>query len=213
MKNMKLSRLVFLAILGAWAIVLRTFDFPILPAAPFLKIDFSDLMVLIGLLANGPIGAIIVAGTRDLLNYIMGGGQAGLPIGVIMSFIASMAMFLPSHFILSNLKQLSIKFKYVLMSISLVTFLVISMAIFNYYIALPWYVAVLNFPIPDLFVYVVSIIIPFNLIKGVFLIFGQLAVFKTLVPLMKKRNMLYKAYSLEKKSVNSSDGRLSQLHG
>lgn len=213
MKNMKLSRLVFLAILGAWAIVLRTFDFPILPAAPFLKIDFSDLMVLIGLLANGPIGAIIVAGTRDLLNYIMGGGQAGLPIGVIMSFIASMAMFLPTHFILANFKRFPIKAKYVLMSISLVLFLVVSMAIFNYYVALPWYVAVLNFPIPDLFVYVVSIIIPFNLIKGVFLIFGQLAVFRTLIPIIKKRNMLYEAYSFEKVSINSTDGQLSRLHG
>lgn len=213
MKNMKLSRLVFLAILGAWAIVLRTFDFPILPAAPFLKIDFSDLMVLIGLLANGPIGAIIVAGTRDLLNYIMSGGQAGLPIGVMMSFIASMAMFLPSHFILSNFKQFSMKAKHVLMSVSLVTFLVVSMGLFNYYVALPWYVAVLNFPIPDLFAYVVTIITPFNLIKGVFLVVGQLAVFKTLVPLMKKRNMLYQAYSFEKDLINSTDRQLSQSHG
>lgn len=213
MKNMKLSRLVFLAILGAWAIVLRTFDFPILPAAPFLKIDFSDLMVLIGLLANGPIGAVIVAGTRDLLNYIMSGGQAGLPIGVIMSFIASMAMFLPTHVIFSKFKQLPLKFKYVLMSISLVLFLVLSMGIFNYYVALPWYVTVLNFPIPDLFVYLITIIIPFNLIKGAFLVVGQLAVFKTLVPLMKKRNMLHEAYFLEQKVFNSSDGQLSQSHG
>lgn len=212
MKNMKLSRLVFLAILGAWAIVLRTFDFPILPVAPFLKIDFSDLMVLIGLLANGPIGAIIVAGTRDLLNYIMSGGQAGLPIGVIMSFIASMAMFLPTHLILTHFKQFSIKFKYVLMSLTLVIFLVASMSLFNYYVALPWYVAVLNFPIPDLFGYLITVIVPFNLIKGIILALGQVVVIKTLVPLMKKRSMLHEAYSFEKKIINSTDSQLSQSH-
>lgn len=213
MKKMKLSRVMFLAILGAWAIVLRTFDFPILPAAPFLKIDFSDLMVLIGLLTSGPIGAVIVAGTRDLLNYIMSGGQMGLPIGVIMSFIASMAMFLPTHFILSKLKKASINVKYALMSATLVIFLVGSMSLFNYYIALPWYVAVLNFPIPDLFGYLITIIVPFNLIKGIILTVGQIIVIKTLVPMMKKRNMLYEAYSFEKKSINSPDVRLSQSHG
>ena len=130
-----------------------------------------------------------------------------------MSFIASMAMFLPSHFILSKFKQISIYIKFVLMSLSLIVFLVLSMSIFNYYVALPWYIAVLNFPIADLFAYLVAIVIPFNLIKGVILAVGQVIVIKTLVPLMKKRNMLYKAYPLEKKSVNSSDGQLSQLHG
>ena len=42
---------------------------------------------------------------------------------------------------------------------------------------------------------------------------GQIIVIKTLVPMMKKRNMLYEAYSFEKKSINSPDVRLSQSHG
>ena len=52
MKNMRLTRQVLLAILGAWAVVFRLLDFPLLPSAPFLKFDFRDVPVFIGLLIN-----------------------------------------------------------------------------------------------------------------------------------------------------------------
>ena len=211
MKNMKLSRMLFLALLGAWAIVLRMFDFPILPMAPFLKVDFSDLMVLIGMLTSGPIGAVVVAGVRDVANYLMKGGEAGFPIGVIMSFIASMAMFLPTHFILTKLKNSTLNLKFTLMSITLVVGLTLSMSLVNYYIALPWYVLVLNFPIDNLFNYLMAVIVPFNLIKGVILSVGQIIVIKTLVPMMKGRMVLHEPYLVE--NTKSQSVRLTQSHG
>lgn len=211
MKNMKLSRMLFLALLGAWAIVLRMFDFPILPMAPFLKVDFSDLMVLIGMLTSGPIGAVVVAGVRDVSNYLMKGGEAGFPIGVIMSFIASMAMFLPTHFILTKLKNTTLNIKFILMSITLVVGLTVSMALINYYVALPWYVLVLNFPIDNLFSYLMAVIVPFNLIKGVILSVGQIMVIKTLIPLMKRRMVLHEPYLFE--NTKSPSIRLGQSHG
>lgn len=211
MKNMKLSRMLFLALLGAWAIVLRMFDFPILPMAPFLKVDFSDLMVLIGMLTSGPIGAVVVAGVRDVANYLMKGGEAGFPIGVIMSFIASMAMFLPTHFILTKLKNSTLNLKFALMSITLVVGLTLSMSLVNYYIALPWYVLVLNFPIDNLFNYLMAVIVPFNLIKGAILSVGQIIVIKTLVPMMKGRMVLHEPYLVE--NTKSQSVRLTQSHG
>lgn len=212
MRNVKLSRMVFLAILGAWAIVLRMLDFPILPVAPFLKIDFSDLMVLIGMLTSGPIGAVAVAGVRDISNYLMKGGEAGFPIGVIMSFTASMAMFLPTHFILAKLKTNSTILRNILMSITLIIGLTLSMALINYYVALPWYVLVLNFPIDNLFSYLMAVIVPFNLIKGVILSIGQIIVIKTLIPMMKRRMALHEPYLVEDK-VKSHGIRLTQSHG
>lgn len=212
MKNMKLSRMLFLSLLGAWAIVLRMFDFPILPVAPFLKVDFSDLMVLIGLLTSGPIGAVVVAGVRDVSNYLMKGGEAGFPIGVIMSFIASMAMFLPTHFILSKFKNTALNLKFILMSFTLVLGLTLSMALVNYYIALPWYVLVLNFPIDNLFGYLMAVIVPFNLIKGIILSVGQIITIKTLVPMMKRRMTLHEPYLLQD-TTNSRRVRLKQSHG
>lgn len=209
MKNKSLFSFVLIAILGAWAIVLRMFDFPILPAAPFLKIDFSDLMVLIGLLVKGPIGAVGVAFVRDLANYLMKGGEGGIPIGTAMSFIASMAMFLPNHFLLKHFIKKSKWASYGLMSLVLSTGLVLSMALFNYYIALPIYVTVMNFPIDDIGAYLMTVIIPFNLIKAVFLSIGQIVVIEKIWPLITKRHIQYPAYPIQLKQ----DQLKLQSHG
>lgn len=200
MKNRSHVRtMVFLAILGAWAVVLRFFDFPILPAAPFLKIDFSDLAVLVGMLVNGPVGLITVAVIRDLILYVMKGGEAGFPIGAFMSIVASIVMFLPTHYILNRFNSVSMRVKEVIMSLTLVLGLVISMSIINYYIALPIYTTVLNFPIDDFSAYILSVVIPFNSIKGVFLAVGQIAVLRLVPDLLAKRNTIYSGYKLMQK--------------
>ena len=197
-KRSHVRTMMLLAILGAWGVILRFFDFPILPAAPFLKIDFSDLAVLVGMLIHGPVGIVVVAFIRDTINYILQGGQAGFPIGAVMSFIASVVMFIPTHFILNSLKKVSWKFKAVLMSITLTVGLVVSMSIINYYIALPIYTTVLNFPIDDYFGYILAVVAPFNLIKGIFLSVGQILVIKIVPNLLRKRNTIYPGYNLLK---------------
>lgn len=197
-KRSQVRTMMLLAILGAWGVILRFFDFPILPAAPFLKIDFSDLAVLVGMLIHGPVGIVVVAFIRDTINYILQGGQAGFPIGAVMSFTASVVMFIPTHFILNSLKKGSWKFKAVLMSITLTVGLVVSMSIINYYIALPIYTTVLNFPIDDYFGYILAVVAPFNLIKGIFLSVGQILVIKIVPNLLRKRNAIYPGYNLLK---------------
>lgn len=197
-KRSQVRTMMLLAILGAWGVILRFFDFPILPAAPFLKIDFSDLAVLVGMLIHGPVGIVVVAFIRDTINYILQGGQAGFPIGAVMSFTASVVMFIPTHFILNSLKKVSWKFKAVLMSITLTVGLVVSMSIINYYIALPIYTTVLNFPIDDYFGYILAVVAPFNLIKGIFLSAGQILVIKIVPNLLRKRNTIYPGYNLLK---------------
>lgn len=204
MRNKSLFSMVLLAILGAWAIVLRMFDFPILPAAPFLKVDFSDLMVLIGMLVNGPIGAIAVALIRDVATYFIKGGEVGLPIGAMMSFIASCAMFLPTHFIFKYADKLKPQIRKALMSLTLVLGLTLSMGLFNYFIALPIYINVMNFPIPDINAYMLSVIIPFNLIKGIILTVGQLIVVEKLWPIITKRNIEFSDYHLKINSTNAT---------
>lgn len=193
-KGLKVRSIVLLAILGAWAVVLRFFEFPIIPAAPYLEIDFSDLMVLVGMLTNGPIGLIIVALVRDVIQYIMQGGEVGIPIGAIMSFTASVVMFLPTHYILNSFKNISFRWKLALMSASLVLSLVIAMVILNYYVALPIYTTVLNFPIDDFAAYIMAVVIPFNLIKGIFLAVGQIIIVKELPKLLIKRDNFYSGY-------------------
>lgn len=195
-KRSHVRTMVLLAILGAWGVILRFFDFPILPAAPFLKIDFSDLTVLIGMLVNGPVGIVTVAFIRDAIQYVLKGGEAGFPIGAVMSFTASVVMFVPTHYILNSFKKMNWRMKEVLMSITLILGLVISMGLINYYVALPIYTTVLNFPIDDFFGYVLTVVLPFNFIKGVFLSVGQLLVLKIVPQLLAKRNTMYPGYKL-----------------
>ncbi|MCR8968971.1 ECF transporter S component [Facklamia sp. 7083-14-GEN3] len=194
MKNRKVQKVTLLAILGAWAVVLRFFDFPILPFAPFLKVDFSDLMALIGMLIYGPQGLVAVAFIRDFVNYLLKGGEAGIPIGMIMSMTATLAMFLPSHFILKYLKEKGQVIKFTLISLSLVISLTLSMALFNYYLALPIYVKVMNFPIDDYIAYILSIIIPFNLFKGLIMVAGQFFVIKSMKTIFGRRIKFYNGY-------------------
>ena len=194
MKKLDVRSLVFLAILAAWGIVLRQFDFPILPAAPFLKVDLSDLTALIALIVHGPVGLVIVALIRDSLNYVLKGGEVGIPIGAIMSFVATLAMFLPAHIALKYMKQGHKWFKYAFMSIGLILLLTVSMALINYYVALPLYIKVLNFPIDNILAYVMTLIVPFNLIKGLILAGLQVITLRTVMPFIQKRDLLFGDY-------------------
>lgn len=53
MQHTTLHRLVGIALLGAIAYILMLVEFPILPIAPWMKIDFSDIPILIGLFLFG----------------------------------------------------------------------------------------------------------------------------------------------------------------
>ncbi|MDV2576594.1 hypothetical protein RYX41_09180 [Lactiplantibacillus plantarum] len=57
MQHTTLHRLVGIALLGAIAYILMLLEFPILPVAPWMKIDFSDIPILIGLF-------LLVSGAR-----------------------------------------------------------------------------------------------------------------------------------------------------
>lgn len=213
MKNSKVRNMVLMAILGAWALLFRQLDVPLLPAAPFLKMDFSDLAVLVGLLVNGPVGMITVALIRDVLNYIMGGGQMGVPIGALMSITASIAMFMPTHLVLKYMKGQSKWVKYFALTVGSVALLTLAMSVINYYIALPWYVAVLEFPIDNYFAYVISIVVPFNLIKGVLYAIMQIATIEFVVPMIKRRGQLYPAYiQVEQPAKPANQVEFSQSH-
>ncbi|WP_124057437.1 ECF transporter S component [Vaginisenegalia massiliensis] len=195
MKKMTIRHLVLLAILGAWAIILRLFNFPILPAAPFLKVDFSDLMVTLGLLIQGPLGAASVAFIRDGLGYLIKGGEAGLPIGETMSFIASLAYILPLHFIFKrdnlSVRKLS---HYIWACMVAIMSLVLVMGLLNYFVALPLYIKVLNFPIASIKDYVLAFILPFNLLKGLLVSFAQYLLFRLLGQQLVKRQYIDNQY-------------------
>ena len=195
-KNQLVTR-VLLAILAAWAIILRLFDFPILPFAPFLKLDLSDVAVLLGVLVKGPIGAMVVAVIRDILNYIRTGGEAGIPLGAFMSVMASLAMVLPFHLYLKKWQaKWNLKQAFIVILTSVVS-LTIVLSVINYFIALPIYVTVLNFPVPSFANFVLGIVVPFNIIKGSIMGIVQVIVVHSFKDYLIKKGWLNAAYHAE----------------
>lgn len=95
----KVRTIVQVAMLGAISTVLMLFEFP-LPflAPPFYELDFSEVPVLIGAFAMGPVAGIAIEAVKVLLNFVLNGTiTAG--VGEVANFIVGCAFLLPASFL------------------------------------------------------------------------------------------------------------------
>ena len=81
-------RLSTIAILSAISFVLMYFDFPLLPAATFLKIEFSILPVLVGLVVMDLPAALGILLLRSLLKLLLNSQGVNTYIGLPMNIVA-----------------------------------------------------------------------------------------------------------------------------
>ncbi len=91
----RVQRLAVLACMSALAFVLMLFEFPVIPVVSYLKMDFSDLPVLIATWLYGPVAGIIVAAIKCLLHGLMYGMSVGELLGVLSNLLSSMSLLLP----------------------------------------------------------------------------------------------------------------------
>ncbi|MDE6850530.1 MAG: ECF transporter S component, partial [Clostridia bacterium] len=72
------TRMSFIAIFTALSYVLTLFDFPLLPGTPvtFLKLDFSNVFVMLSGFALGPVAGCIVAVLKELIHALTVGHTA-----------------------------------------------------------------------------------------------------------------------------------------
>ena len=151
-------KFAILALLGALSGLLMFFEFPILPAAPFLQYDPSDVPVIFAGLFFAPLGGIIVALVKSLIFAIYGKNATGF-IGLIAAIIASVTLLLGTVSI----------YRYKAKKISLVAGIIIGtigltvvMALLNQFVILnAW--GIEEATIGPL---VLGAVIPFNIIKG-----------------------------------------------
>lgn len=73
------------ALLIALALVLSYFEFPIIPAVPWLQLDFSLIPILLGALALGPIAGLSMTLILQLLIALLNSKTFG--VGQIANFI------------------------------------------------------------------------------------------------------------------------------
>ncbi|GLB46405.1 riboflavin transporter [Philodulcilactobacillus myokoensis] len=163
------KQLVQLAILAAVSYVLMLIAIPIIPVAPYMKLDLSDLPILIGTMMMGISAGITIATVKSLLYWITIGG-ASLPslIGVFSSWAASIVLLLAVFFVLKSFKSHTRKLKWIMMIILATLALTIAMSLLNLYVVTPLYINMiglkLSFSVPKL---VAIAVIPFNIIKGI----------------------------------------------
>ena len=163
--------------MSALAFVLMLFEFPVIPVVSYLKMDFSDLPVLIATWLYGPVAGIIVAAIKCLLHGLMYGMSVGELLGVLSNLLSSMSLLLPFAWFLRRGKG-SLKRRLFFGGLWATVALTVVMSLLNYFVLTPAYMALWGWkpslPLPEL---VAIGVVPFNLIKGILLslIFGFLA--------------------------------------
>lgn len=98
------KNIAMIGILGALAFIIMMVEIPF-PLAPWLKFDFSDLVILFGGLVGGYGVAIGVTIVKLVLNMMIQGTQTA-GIGEFTSFIATMAYVIPVMYIFKKNKQI-----------------------------------------------------------------------------------------------------------
>lgn len=81
-------KMAIVAILSAISFLLMFFDFPILPGASFLKLDFSILPILLGLVVLDLGGALSILLVRSALKLLLNNQGVNTYIGLPMNIIA-----------------------------------------------------------------------------------------------------------------------------
>ncbi|AMB92061.1 ECF transporter S component [Aerococcus christensenii] len=188
-------QLVVIAIMGAIAFALMLLSFPIFPATPFLKLDFSDIPVLFTCFLYGPLAGAGTAFVRGTLHYIQTGGHGGYPIGDLAAFLATLSYMLPVYYLLRktgvSLHVEKDAFKYYFrMAFAFILGIIcltVVLTFLNYYVITPFYMAVMHFKIPNMQDYILYAIIPFNLVKGLVISIANIVMLSAVLPVARRR--------------------------
>ena len=77
------------AAFAALAFVISLLEFPIFPAAPFLKLDFSCVFILLAGFTCGPVSGLCASAVKELIRFLIGSSTGG--VGEIANFIVTAA--------------------------------------------------------------------------------------------------------------------------
>lgn len=164
--HQRIQRMVGVACLGALAFILMLFEFPVIPVASYLKIDFSDIPVLLGGYIYGPFAGVMIAVIKCLLHAMVNGFSVGDLIGVSSDFISSLALLIPFCLVWRH-QGWSFK-RQMMVAIPLSTVvLTVVMSLLNLWVLTPLYMAVWHWQSTMPVAQLVAVgVLPFNLIKG-----------------------------------------------
>ncbi len=166
-----------IAILGAIGFLLMMFEFPLLAAAPFLRLNFSDVPALLGGFAMGPVAGFAIVFLQNLLHLFEtnSGGVGELANCIVSgSFVVSAALLY---------RKIHTR-RGAILSLLLGSVLMILAAwIANYFLLFPLY----GIPADARLPLVKSAVLPFNSIKAVIISAATILLYKPLSHLLKAK--------------------------
>lgn len=190
----KIHYIVKIAILSALAAIIMLFEFP-LPFAPgFYKLDLSEVVILMGGFAMGPIAAVIIELLKNLINILLNGTATAF-VGEFANFLIGCALVVPASIIYKYKKS----FKGAIISLVIGTLtLALVGSLTNYFVLIPAYSEFyhmeldkivsagtsVNPLVSDLKTLIVFAVAPFNLVKGLLCSLLNLLLYKRVSKLL-----------------------------
>ena len=169
------KKIVLVGVFGAISTVLMllSFNVPFIPT--FVKLDFSDLPVLLGGYLLGPLHGSLIALIKVLLNFFYNGSMT-FGIGETVNLIGSLSFMLPA--VLYYQRRRNFKSAVISLVIGTISATVVLLTA-NYFVMFPLYATVMNFPmekivaaahalnplVTDLGSLMVFALLPFNIVK------------------------------------------------
>lgn len=171
------KRIALIAVFSALAYLVSLLEFPIFPAAPFLKLDFGNVLVMLMGFLLGPVEGVVVCLFKECFRLI-GSGTGG--VGEIANFLVTCSYLLfPS--ILYLYKK---RFSLVIASLSVATLLATGAALLaNRFLLFPLFFgegAAANFAA------MAGFVLAFNLIKAAAVSLLTVLLYKRLSNFFKK---------------------------
>lgn len=196
-KIFNIKTMAKISFLAAIAFILMYFDFPIPFLAPtFYKIDFSEVAVLVGGFALGPLAAMIIEGLKIFL-YVLFKGTGTAYVGEFANFLIGCALVVPaSYYYQKNRSKKNAVIGLIIGSI----LMTVTGLILNYFVLIPAYSIFFGLDldtiikmgaaiipiINDKFSFVLLATTPFNIVKAVVVSVLTILLYKHISPLLKK---------------------------
>lgn len=193
-KKMSVSYLVKVAMMGTLAYVIMLFEFaiPIFPG--FLKMDFSDLVPLLGSLALGPVAGMLIQLLKCILHFLTANTTGG--VGDLANFLVGSAFVMAAGAYYQHHRTQ--KGAYIGLALGTAA-IVVAGALVNYFITIPLYGVVLGLSeeaivgmgsavipaITNKLTLILYAFCPFNLLKGLMLSILTIPLYKHVSPLLQ----------------------------
>ena len=190
------------AMLGAVAGVLMNLEFPIPFLAPsFYQLDFSEVPVMVGTFAMGPVAGILIELVKILVHLVTKGTMTA-GVGDVANFLFGCAYVVPAGLIYRFHHKKSRAHAVAGMAVGTVLTAILACFV-NAFVLLPAYAAAFGMPmdalvgmgsavnkaITSLPTFVLFAVVPFNIIKGVVVSLVTMLLYKHISRLLKGEAM------------------------